>query len=177
MSLKPGSQVAELYSEMSKGMGNSLDTHRSQNRPGMLQLAYIHDQLGTKDGKENSKTLVLSLATVSESTEKGREEDSFKMSFSPKDDSSVHLFHLSSIKSPKLNHSLTDKQTPLKQENTKMCISISDSSCPVDGVKYNHYTDADYGTEGSSTCSMNCGKSRPQLLGNTWSITNTLLSS
>uniref|UniRef100_A0A671VSM8 Ankyrin repeat domain 12 n=1 Tax=Sparus aurata TaxID=8175 RepID=A0A671VSM8_SPAAU len=104
-----------------------------------------------EDGKENSKTLVLSLATVSESTEKGREEDSFKMSFSPKDDSSVHLFHLSSIKSPKLNHSLTDKQTPLKQENTKMCISISDSSCPVDSVKYNHYADADYCTEGSST--------------------------
>ncbi|XP_040911984.1 ankyrin repeat domain-containing protein 12 isoform X2 [Toxotes jaculatrix] len=104
-----------------------------------------------EDGKENSKTLVLSLATVSESTEKGREEDSFKMSFSPKDDSSVHLFHLSSMKSPKLNHSLTDKQTPLKQENTKMCVSISDSSCPVDSVKYNHYTDADYCTEGSST--------------------------
>ncbi|XP_053293526.1 ankyrin repeat domain-containing protein 12 isoform X2 [Pleuronectes platessa] len=104
-----------------------------------------------EDGKENSKTLVLSLATVSESTDKGREEDSFKMSFSPKDDSSVHLFHLSSIKSPKLNHSLTDKQTPLKQENTKMCVSISDSSCPVESVKYNHYTDADYCTEGSST--------------------------
>ncbi|KAL6104085.1 ankrd12 [Pungitius sinensis] len=104
-----------------------------------------------EDGKENSKTLVLSLATVSESTEKGREEDSFKMSFSPKDDSSVHLFHLSSIKSPKLNHSITDKQTPLKQENTKMCISISDSPCPVDGVKYNHYAPADYCTEGSST--------------------------
>ncbi|XP_041847229.1 ankyrin repeat domain-containing protein 12 isoform X2 [Melanotaenia boesemani] len=104
-----------------------------------------------EDGKENSKTLVLSLATVSESTEKGREEDSFKMSFSPKDDSSVHLFHLSSIKSPKLNHSLADKQTPLKQENTKTCVSISDGSCPIDGVKYNHYTDADYCTESSST--------------------------
>lgn len=104
-----------------------------------------------EDGKENSKTLLLSLATVSESTEKGREEDSFKMSFSPKDDSSVHLFHLSSIKSPKLNHSLSDKQTPLKQENTKMCISISGSSSPVDGVKFNHYTDTDYCTEGSST--------------------------
>lgn len=103
-----------------------------------------------EDGKENSKTLVLSLATVSESTEKIREEDSFKMSFSPKDDSSVHLFHLSSIKSPKLNHSLTDKQTPLKQENTK-CVSLGDGSCPVDSVKYNHYTDSDYCTEGSST--------------------------
>lgn len=104
-----------------------------------------------EDGKENSKTLVLSLAAVSESTEKGREEDSFKMSFSPKDDSSVHLFHLSSIKAPKLNHSLTDKQTPLKQENTKTCVSIIDNPCPVDGVKYNHYTDSDYCTEGSST--------------------------
>lgn len=108
-----------------------------------------------EDGKENSKALVLSLATVSETMELGREisreEDSFKMSFSPKDDSSVHLFHLSSIKSPKLNHSLTDKQTPLKQENTKLCISISDSSAPVDGVKYNHYTEAEYCTEGSST--------------------------
>ncbi|XP_063741928.1 ankyrin repeat domain-containing protein 12 isoform X2 [Eleginops maclovinus] len=111
----------------------------------------IKNKENQEDGKENSKTLVLSLATVSESTEKGREEDPFKMSFSPKDDSSVHLFHLSSIKSPKLNHSLTDKQTPLKQENTKMCISISDSSCPVDSVKYNHYTEADYCTEGSST--------------------------
>ncbi|XP_047224175.1 ankyrin repeat domain-containing protein 12 isoform X2 [Girardinichthys multiradiatus] len=95
-----------------------------------------------EDGKENSKTLVLSLATVSESNEKGREEDSFKMSFSPKDDSSVHLFHFSSIKSPKLNHSLADKHCPLKQENTK--VSITDGS-------YNHYSDADYCTESSST--------------------------
>lgn len=108
-----------------------------------------------EDGKENSKALVLSIAAVSETMEMGREisreEDSFKMSFSPKDDSSVHLFHLSSIKSPKLNHSLTDKQTPLKQENAKLCISISDASAPVDAVKYNHYTEAEYCTEGSST--------------------------
>ena len=54
MSLKPGSQVAESYSEMSKGLGNSVDTRRSQSRPGMLQLAYIQDQLGAKDGKEDS---------------------------------------------------------------------------------------------------------------------------
>ncbi|XP_062287588.1 coronin-2A isoform X2 [Scomber scombrus] len=54
MSLKPGSQVAESYSELSKGPGNSLDSRRSQNRPGMLQLAYIQDQLGTKDRKEGN---------------------------------------------------------------------------------------------------------------------------
>ncbi|RVE61019.1 hypothetical protein OJAV_G00166580 [Oryzias javanicus] len=104
-----------------------------------------------EDGKENSKTLALCLSTVCESSEKGREEDSFKMSFSPKDDSSVHLFHLSSIKSPNLNHSLADKQTPLKQENTKMSVSLSDGPCPVDAVKYNHYADAEFCTEGSST--------------------------
>ncbi|KAL7404574.1 hypothetical protein ABVT39_016496 [Epinephelus coioides] len=54
MSLKPGGQVAESYSEMSKVTGISQDTHRSNNRPGMLQLTYIQDQLGTKDGKEDS---------------------------------------------------------------------------------------------------------------------------
>lgn len=58
MSLKPGSQVAESYSEMSKGRGNLLDGHRSQSRSGMLQLAYIQDQLGTKDGKEDSSHTV-----------------------------------------------------------------------------------------------------------------------
>ncbi|XP_056148631.1 ankyrin repeat domain-containing protein 12 isoform X2 [Lampris incognitus] len=105
-----------------------------------------------EDGKENSKALVFSVATVSECADKTREEDSFKMSFSPKDDSSVHLFHLSSVKSPKVNHGISDKQTtPLKQENAKMCMSINDGSCPMDGVKYNHYTEADYCTEGSST--------------------------
>lgn len=58
MSLKPGSQVAESYSEMSKGRGNLLDVRRSQSRPGMLQLAYIQDQLGTKDSKEDSSHTV-----------------------------------------------------------------------------------------------------------------------
>lgn len=139
-SVKPDTRSKKDSAEQ-KDKGKVKRKSKSQNK----------NKENQEDGKENSKTLVLSLATVSESTEKGREEDSFKMSFSPKDDSSVHLFHLSSIKSPKLNHSLTDKQTPLKQENTKMCVSISDGSCPVDGVKYNHYTDTDYCTEGSST--------------------------
>ncbi|XP_029007722.1 coronin-2A isoform X2 [Betta splendens] len=51
MSLKPGTQVAESYPEMNKGLGNSLDTRRSQSRPGMLQLAFIQNQLGTKEAK------------------------------------------------------------------------------------------------------------------------------
>ncbi|XP_051990389.1 ankyrin repeat domain-containing protein 12 isoform X1 [Xyrauchen texanus] len=106
-----------------------------------------------EDGKENSKSLLFSTATVSDNSDKGvREEDSFKMSFSAKDDTSVHLFHLSVVKSPKLNHNQTDKQTtPLKQENAKTCVSIGDASCPVDSVKYNHYTESDFCTEGSSS--------------------------
>lgn len=105
-----------------------------------------------EDGKENSKSLLFSTATVSDNSDKSvREEDSFKMSFSPKDESSVHLFHLSAVKSPKLSYSQTDKQvTPLKQENAKTFATIGDGSCPVDGVKYNHYPDSDY-TEGSSS--------------------------
>ncbi|XP_038843843.1 ankyrin repeat domain-containing protein 12-like [Salvelinus namaycush] len=118
-----------------------------------------------EDEKENSKALVFSVATVSVSethTDKNSrglcgDEDSFKMSFSPKDDSSVHLFHLSAtVKSPKLNHGLADKQpssNPLKQENAKMtCVSIAEGPCPPDGVKYNHYNpESEFCTESSSS--------------------------
>ncbi|KAF4076519.1 hypothetical protein AMELA_G00215950 [Ameiurus melas] len=105
-----------------------------------------------EDGKENNKSLLFSTATVSDESDKSvGEEYSFKMSFSPKDDSSVHLFHLSAVKSPKLNYSQTDKQmTPLKQVNAKTFVSIGDGSCFMDSVNYNHYTDSDY-TEGSSS--------------------------
>lgn len=56
MSLKPGSRVEESYPELSmgKGLGSSLDTRRSQSRPGLLQLSYIQDQLGIKSDKEDS---------------------------------------------------------------------------------------------------------------------------
>ncbi|KAL2096857.1 hypothetical protein ACEWY4_006064 [Coilia grayii] len=107
-----------------------------------------------EDGKENSKALLFSPSTTSENSDKvTREEDSFKMSFSPKDDSSVHLFHLSAVKSPKLNHSLSDKQptTPLKQENSKTCAPVGDGPCQVDGVKFNHCTDGEYCLESSSS--------------------------
>ncbi|TNN89459.1 Coronin-2A [Liparis tanakae] len=53
MSLKPGSQEAESYSEMSKGRQHSLDTRRCQSRPGLLQLSYIQDKVETKDDKED----------------------------------------------------------------------------------------------------------------------------
>ncbi|XP_058274679.1 ankyrin repeat domain-containing protein 12 isoform X1 [Hemibagrus wyckioides] len=144
------------------------DTHKTESRTKRESLSITSTEKGKankknksknkenqevqEDGKENSKSLLFSTATVSDNSDKSvREEDSFKMSFSPKDDSSVHLFHLSAVKSPKLSYSQTDKQmTPLKQENAKTFVSIGDGSCPMDCVKYNHYTDSDY-TEGSSS--------------------------
>lgn len=124
-----------------------------QKKKNKSQSKNKENQEVREEGKENSKSILFSSATVSDNSDKGvREEDSFKMSFSAKDDTSVHLFHLSVVKSPKLNHSQTDKQTtPLKQENAKTCVSIPDGSCPGDGVKYNHYTESDFCTEGSSS--------------------------
>ncbi|RXN25197.1 ankyrin repeat domain-containing 12-like protein [Labeo rohita] len=124
-----------------------------QKKKNKSQSKNKENQEVREEGKENSKSLLFSSATVSDNSDKGvREEDSFKMSFSTKDDTSVHLFHLSVVKSPKLNHSQTDKQTtPLKQENAKTCVSIADGSCPGDSVKYNHYTESDFCTEGSSS--------------------------
>ncbi|XP_077078212.1 ankyrin repeat domain-containing protein 12 isoform X2 [Siphateles boraxobius] len=124
-----------------------------QKKKNKSQSKNKENQEVREEGKENGKSILFTSATVSENSDKGvREEDSFKMSFSAKDDTSVHLFHLSVVKSPKLNHSQTDKQTtPLKQENAKTCVSIGDGSCPGDGVKYNHYTESDFCTEGSSS--------------------------
>lgn len=124
-----------------------------QKKKNKSQSKNKENQEVREEGKENGKSLLFTTATVSDNTDKSvREEDSFKMSFSAKDDTSVHLFHLSVVKSPKLNHSQTDKQTtPLKQENTKTCVSIGDGPCPADSVKYNHYTESDFCTEGSSS--------------------------
>ncbi|XP_077381921.1 ankyrin repeat domain-containing protein 12 isoform X2 [Festucalex cinctus] len=140
----PDKRSSPTCSQNSEGVKTKKDSSEQKDKGKVKRKnkSQNKNKENQEDGKENSKTLVLQLATVSEGTDKGREEDSFKMSFSPKDDSSVHLFHLSAIKSPKLNHGLVDKHTPLKQEN---------SSCPTDAIKYNNYSDADYSTEGSST--------------------------
>ncbi|KAJ8272891.1 hypothetical protein GJAV_G00094660 [Gymnothorax javanicus] len=109
-----------------------------------------------EDGKENSKVPFFACSTSigTDMPDKvGREEDSFKMSFSPKDDSSVHLFHLPSARSPKLNHSLVpDKQAaPLKQENAKTGLSVTSSTCQVDGIKQDRHAEPDYAAESCSS--------------------------
>ncbi|KAJ8374953.1 hypothetical protein SKAU_G00055330 [Synaphobranchus kaupii] len=104
-----------------------------------------------EDRKGNCKGLLLSTTVPGlETPEKTTEEDSFTMSFSPKDEDSVHLFPLSPIKSPKHNHS--DKQSgPLKQENSKLCMSSGDSPSQMDSVKHNHHAEPYNSSE--SSCS------------------------
>ncbi|RXM34697.1 Ankyrin repeat domain-containing protein 12 [Acipenser ruthenus] len=105
-----------------------------------------------EDGKENTKMTFFSSAAGLETLERTKEEDSFKMSFSPKDDSSVHLYHLPSVKSPKLNPNLSDKQSsPLKQENVCLPPRGSEMSSQTGTVPYNPYTDTDNTIESSTS--------------------------
>ncbi|XP_073535143.1 ankyrin repeat domain-containing protein 12 [Phyllobates terribilis] len=108
-----------------------------------------------KDKKENVKVVNLVMTSPLDSLDRSKDEDVFRMSLSNKDEGSLHLLQITPGKSPKHTYAFVDKQsTPLKQEDTKMCVSPpggSESSLQPELFHYDQSPDSEYALESSST--------------------------